>query len=99
VGLFASRQAGWFAEVTRSFARGFLRSMPAAHVSVGARVEGVDFDRDVAGDSRVALTTGVHLHPSPESVLKLDYRRERSRDRFHNASEGAAIQLCLTSYF
>lgn len=99
VGLFASRQAGFFAEVTRPFARGAFRAMPAAFLSAGARVEGVDFDRDLAGDSRIGITTGVHFHPSPESVLKLDYRRERSRDRFHNPSEGAAILLCLTSYF
>jgi hypothetical protein len=98
-GLFASRQAGFFAEVTRPFARGFLRSMPAAFLSAGARLEGVDFDRDLAGDSHVAVTTGVHFHPSNDSVLKLDYQRGRRRDRFDNASEGAAVKLCLTSYF
>jgi hypothetical protein len=98
-GLFASRQAGFFAEVTRPFARGIFRGMPGAFLSTGARVEGVDFDRDIAGDSHIAVTTGVHFHPSPESVLKLDYRRGRSRDRFHNPSEGAAVKLCLTSYF
>lgn len=99
VGLFASRQAGWFVETTRSFGHGGLRTMPASYFSVGARVEGVDFDRDLAGDSRVQVTTGVHFHPSPESVLKLDYRRSRSRDRFNNSSEGAAVQLSFTSYF
>ena len=98
-GLFASRQAGFFAEVARPFAHGAFATMPAAFFSAGVRVEGVDFDRDLAGDSKIALTTGVHFHPSPESVLKLDYRRDRSRDRFHNPREGAALLLCLTSYF
>lgn len=98
-GLFASRQAGFFAEVTRPFARGFLRAMPAAFLSAGARVEGVDFDRDIPGDSHIAVTTGVHFHPSNDSVLKLDYSRGRSRDRFDNAGEGAAVKLSLTSYF
>lgn len=98
-GLFASRQAGFFAEVTRPFARGFLATMPAAFLSAGARIEGVDFDRDLPGDSHIAVTTGVHFHPSNDSVLKLDYQRGRTRDRFDNPSEGAAVKLCLTSYF
>ena len=68
---------------------------------LGVNVYGLSyhFDRDLAGDSKIAFTTGVHFHPSPESVLKLDYRRDRSRDRFHNPSEGAAILMSLTSYF
>ena len=99
VGLFASQQAGFFVELSRPFGRGALRTMPESFLSVGARLEGVDLDRDLAGDSRIQVTTGVHFHPSPESVLKLDYRRSRARDRFHNSSEGAALQLSLTSYF
>ncbi len=99
VGLFASRQAGGFVEAARAFAHGALRTMPASYFSVGARLEGVDLDRDLAGDSRVQVTTGAHFHPSPESVIKLDYRRGRSRDRFNNSSESAAVQLSLTSYF
>ncbi len=99
VGLFASRQAGFFVEATRAFGQAWLQGMPGAFLSVGARLEGIDLDRDLAGDSRIQLTTGVHLHPSRESVLKLDYRRSRSRDRFHNPVEGAALQLSLTSYF
>ncbi len=99
IGLFASRQAGFFVEVTRAFGHRWLHGMPGAFLSAGARLEGIDLDRDLAGDSRVQLTTGVHLHPSRESVLKLDYRRSRSRDRFHNPSEGAAVQMSLTSYF
>lgn len=98
-GLFASRQAGFFVEISRPFARGEFTRIPSAYLSAGVRVEGVDFDRDLAGDSKIALTTGIHFHPSPESVLKLDYRRDRTRDRFHNPSEGAALLLCLTSYF
>ncbi len=99
VGLYASRQSGFFVEVTRAFAHGWLGGMPDAFFSAGARFEGIDQDRDLEGDSRVQFTAGVNLHPSREAVLKLDYSRSRSRDRFNNAAEGAALKLSLTSYF
>jgi len=98
-GLNASRQAGFFVETTRSFGQGWFGGMPEAFLSAGARFEGIDFDRDLAGDSQIQLTAGVNLHPSREAVLKFDYGRSRSRDRFNNAAEGAALKLSLTSYF
>jgi hypothetical protein len=51
------------------------------------------------GDSSVQLTAGVNLHPTRGSALKLDYLRNRTRDRFNNAVEGAALKLSLTTYF
>ncbi len=98
-GIYASRQSGFFVESRRVFGRRWIPSMPAASFSAGARVEGVDFDRDLAGDSRIQLTGGLHFRPTPETVFKLDYARSRSRDRFHNPAEGAALKFSLTSYF
>ena len=98
-GLFASRQAGFFIDVTRPFGHGWLRGMPEAFLSAGARFEAIDLDRDVDGDSSTQLTAGVNLHPTRGSSLKLDYLRNRTRDRFNNAVEGAALKLSLTTYF
>ena len=98
-GLFASRQAGFFVDVTRPFGHGWLRGMPEAFLSAGARFEAIDLDRDVDGDSSTQLTAGVNLHPTRGSSLKLDYLRNRTRDRFNNAVEGAALKLSLTTYF
>lgn len=98
-GIYASRQAGFFLETSRAFGRGWVATMPGSAFSAGVRAEGVDFDRDVPGDSAVQLTCAVNFRPTPESVLKLDYRRARSRDRFNNSAESAAIQFSLTTYF
>jgi hypothetical protein len=97
--LFASRQAGFFLDVTRPFGHGWFRGMPEAFLSAGARFEAIDLDRDLEGDSSVQLTAGVNLHPTRGSALKLDYLRNRARDRFNNAVEGAALKLSLTTYF
>ena len=97
--LYASRQAGFFIETRREFGRNWIRAMPGASFSAAVRAEGVDFDRDLVGDSHRQFTYGIHFRPTPESVLKLDYARGRSRDRFNNPFEGAALKFSMTSYF
>ena len=99
IGLFAERQAGFFLETRRVFGRNWIRAMPASSFSAAVRAEGVDFDRDLAGDSRRQLSGGLHFRPTPETVFKLDYTRGRARDRFNNPIEQAALKFSLTSYF
>ena len=98
-GIFASRQSGFFLETRRVFGRRWIRPMPAASFSAALRAEGVDFDRDLAGDSRIQLTGGLHFRPTPETVFKLDYARGRNRARFNNPVETAALKFSLASYF
>ena len=99
VSIYASRQSGFFLESRRVFGQRWIHALPAASFSAALRAEGVDFDRDLAGDSRVQLTGGLHFRPTPETVFKLDYARGRSRDRFNNPFEAAALKFSLTSYF
>ena len=99
VGLYASRQAGFFLDVSHGFGTGWISSLPRSSFSAAARIEGVDFDRDVAGDSIQQLTLGLHFRATPESVVKMDYRRGRNRDRFNNSAEAAGFLFSLTSYF
>ncbi|NOT32822.1 MAG: hypothetical protein HOP12_01495 [Candidatus Eisenbacteria bacterium] len=98
-GLFASRQGGFFVEASRPFGRALVRTLPSSYLAAGVRLEGIDLDRDLEGDSTIQLTSGLRFHPTPESVLKLDYLRSRARDRFNNAAEGAALRFSMTSYF
>lgn len=98
-GIYASRQAGFFLETRRVFRAPRMSAMPAASWSLAARVEGVDFDRDLAGDSIQQVTVGAHFRPTPDSVFKFDYLRGRQRDRFNNPSETAALLFSLATYF
>jgi hypothetical protein len=99
VGIFATRQAGLFAEASRSFGQHWLRTMPDSWFTAALRADVVDFDRDLRGDSVRSLTAGVNLRPIPESCLKLAYTRSEHRDRFNNRATSAAWLFGLATYF
>jgi hypothetical protein len=63
------------------------------------RLDVVDFDADLAGDSERRLSLGLNFRPTEDSVIKLDYVRGRTRDRFNNPSDGAAFLLSVATYF
>jgi hypothetical protein len=98
-GLFASRQAGAFVELSRGFGLDWVRALPGSWFTAVARADLVDFDRDLRGDSMRSLTVGVNLRPIPESCFKLAFTRGETRDRFNNLSSNAALVLGLTTYF
>jgi hypothetical protein len=98
-GLFAERQAGaWLLGAWR-FGRGWIGAMPDSWFSVAARGDVVDFDHDLPGDSRRAVSLGVNFRPVPETVLKLGYERGETRDRFNNPGAFAALRLGFATYF
>ena len=92
-------QRGFFAEVLRNFGAGWVAVMPSSYFSVGARVDAVDFDADVDGDSVRQLTVGLNFRPTDDTVLKLDYLRGRSFDAFENRSDHAGILFSVATYF
>jgi hypothetical protein len=63
------------------------------------RLDVVDFDRDLAGDSIRRMTLGLNFRTTPESVVKLAFARGESRDRFDNLARDARLQLSVASYF
>ena len=97
-GLFASRQGGF---VQARWPREGLRiERPAGtRVSAVARLDVVDFDRGLAGDSFRGLSLGLAIRPAPETAIKLAWSRGESRDRFDNLGRSAVIQLGVASYF
>lgn len=98
-GLFAGRQAGGYLLGAWRFGRGWVGTMPGSWFSVAARVDVVDFDRDLLGDSERSLSIGVNFRPVPETVLKLGYERGETRDRFNNQGTFAGLRLGVASYF
>jgi len=99
VGINASRQSGFYLDVSRRFARGLIGGLAASSLTAAVRLEAVDFDRDIAGDSVQRLSAALNLRTSDETVIKLGYARGRSRDRFNNAAEDATLSLGLATYF
>jgi hypothetical protein len=81
------------------FGDGWIQGMPGSSFTLAARVEGVDFDRDLDGDSIRALTLGLNFRPVPETVIKFGFERGETRDRFNNPGAFARLRLGVASYF
>ncbi|MDP1859818.1 MAG: hypothetical protein Q8K82_14190 [Gemmatimonadaceae bacterium] len=98
-GIYSSNQRGFFAEAVRDFGRGWVRTIPASVFALKARVDVVDFDTDLIGQSTSQLSVGVNFRPTQDSVVKLDYVRGRGRDRFNNLGEHAFLLASVATYF
>ena len=98
-GIYAERQSGWYAEVVRPFGRGWIRTLPTSAFALKARVEAVDFDADLDGDDLRQASGGVNFRPTEDTVVKLEYVRGRTRDRFAVPTDFARLLLSLATYF
>jgi len=99
VGVYAERQRGFYLQALRPFGQGWVRTMPQSFFAVGARVDVVDFDADLPGDMTRQATVGLNFRPTQDTVLKLDWVRGRSRDRFNNPSDHAGLLFSAATYF
>ena len=98
-GIYASRQRGLYIQATRSFGSGFVRTMPASSFTAVARLDVIDMDARLAGDSRKRFTAGLNFRPTADTVIKLNYLRGQGRDRFNNPVEEAGLLFSLATYF
>jgi hypothetical protein len=98
-GLFAGKQRGAYAEVTRDILRGFQRGLPNSVITLKLRGDAVDFDSSIPGDVITQISVGANYRPTADTVIKFDFVRGRSRDRFNNPSEHAKLLASVATYF
>lgn len=99
VGVYASRQHGWYVEGVREFGTGWIRTMPLSLFALKARWDYVKFDADIDGESSGQITIGANFRPTRETALKFDYVRGRGRDRFNNRADHAFVLGSIATYF
>ena len=99
IGIYASRQRGFYAEAVRPFGRGWVRTMPSSSFAAKVRFDYVDFDAERVGQSTGQVTLGANFRPTQDSVLKLDFVRGRSRDEFNNPADHAFLLFSIATYF
>jgi len=99
LGIYAEKQRGAYGQIAYQFGKGFFRLLPESFWTAVARIEGVDFDRNIKGDSHHRLTLGLNFRPIPDMALKLDYRRNWFRDRVNTLTHGAGISFGMATYF
>jgi hypothetical protein len=99
LGIYASRQRGWYLEAVRDVGRGLVRTMPGSAFALKARWDYVKLDADIPGESAGQVTVGANFRPTTDSAIKLDYVRGRGRDRFNNLARHAFVLASLATYF
>lgn len=99
VGIYASRQRGLYVQAVRQFGRGLVSTMPQSLFAAGARLDVVDFDGSIPGDNVRRFSAVVSFRPTRDTILRLNYLRGVSRDRFNNPSDHAGIQFSVATYF
>lgn len=98
-GIYAARQRGFYLDAAYDFGRALVRTMPRSYFTVKTRLDLVDFDADLTGQTRAQITVGLNFRPTTDSVLKLDLVRGRGRDRFNNLTEHAFLLTSIATYF
>ena len=96
---FAERQQGFYAQACASLFKAMLRNLPESYFSGVCRLDWVDFDSELTGDTHSMLTTGVNFHPTPDSIFKLNYFYSWRRDRFNAETNSAGILFSVATYF
>jgi hypothetical protein len=98
-GIYQDSQQGIYAQLNAHFGRGWVKAMPASVFTGVVRLEGVDFDTQVQGDSQRRLTLGLNFRPEEDTAFKLDYQRQGTFDAFNNEVKGAALLFSAATYF
>jgi hypothetical protein len=98
-GVYASKQQGLYLQGMYDFGHRWIRTMPTSFFSVGVRVDLLDLDADLAGDSVKKLSLGVNFRPTVETAFKFDFVRGQERDRFNNPSDFAQLLFSVATYF
>ncbi|MGJ1361186.1 hypothetical protein ACR79B_07135 [Sphingobacterium spiritivorum] len=88
---YGDRQRGGFVDVIQPVLQRSILGWPNASLSLACRLEYVDWNvgrlretGDSIGDDLWSVMGGLSFRPNSETVLRLNYRHQRSRDFFAN---------------
>lgn len=104
---FGRNQRGGFVDVVQPILRRDMFGFKNAVLNVACRIEMVDWNvasftetGGSIGDELFAVVPGVSFRPTPQTVIRLNYRRQWQSDLLNNpAAKTAGIQFGLSSYF
>ena len=97
--IYAEKQQGLYLQGSAAFLRDAVPSMPGSFFEGVTRLDWVDFDTDLKGDTHTRLTLGLNFRPTADSVLKFNYLYNWTRDRLNVEVPGAGILFSVATYF
>jgi hypothetical protein len=104
---YGTKQWGFYTDVVYTVAQEKMFGWPKAKINVGVRGEMVDYNvgkfKETGtniGDDIWAIVPSIAFRPTGTTVIRLNYRIERSHDLFRNVpSNTGIIQFGFSSYF
>ncbi|MBO9571296.1 MAG: hypothetical protein J7497_03685, partial [Chitinophagaceae bacterium] len=104
---FGSKQQGGFLDIVQPVLKRSILGFENTVLNIAARLEYVDWNKDsftfsgdAIGDEIVSIVPGISLRPTPQSVLRFNYRYNWQRDLLKNpAVKSAAFQVGISTYF
>jgi hypothetical protein len=104
---FGKHQSGGFVDVVQPVLRRNMFGFQQAVLNVALRLETLDWNKGRfvetsgrIGDEFKAIVPALSFRPTPQTVLRVNYRFEKRRDIFNNpAAKTGGIQIGIASYF
>lgn len=104
---FGNKQQGGFLDIVQPVFRKTILGFENVVCNIAARFEYVDWNTGsfkscagIIGDEVVSIVPGISFRPTPQSVLRFNYRYSWQRDLLRNpASKAAAFQIGISTYF
>lgn len=97
--IYAERQWGASIEVTRTLLEPIKSTWSRTRLTGALRVDAVDLDRAILGDSRARASASLNFHRLPIGVIRLGWYYELARDRFNNETPKAGVTITTAAYF
>jgi hypothetical protein len=104
---FGEHQRGGFVDIVQPVLRRNMFGFQQAVLNLALRLESLDWNKgrfvetnSTIGDEFSAIVPAISFRPTPQTVLRVNYRFEKQRDIFNNpAAKSGGIQVGIASYF
>jgi hypothetical protein len=104
---YGSKQQGGFLDIVQPIVRKDIFGFKNAVLNAACRLEYVDWNagrfaetNSRIGDNLWAIVPGISYHPTAQTVIRINYRRQWQKDLLGNpATRTAGIQFGISSYF
>jgi len=97
--LYAQEQYGGSVELTRTLLEPIFGGWTHSRLVGALRLDAVDLDPSIYGDSRTRLSASLNFRHVPLGVIRLGWYYEIARDRFNNVTPKAGATVTTAAYF
>jgi hypothetical protein len=98
-GIYASRQQGYYVDLTYDFLKGFVKLLPKSYFTFAVRYDEIHLNKEITGELTRQFSIGLNFRPFEDSIFKINYSRGWSYDKIDNLTHKALITASIATYF